>query len=622
MKNTARRALCLLLALALALCLLAGCSSSVSPDSQPAASSGSSSGGEAPASGGGRRTHKTQGDAVFAAFTREIFVSSLGSNGLTLNYSLIDPDAFGISRDIPDPLGYYSPETWLEDQQAVREELDWLHGYDRESLSPDMQLTWDVLEYYLLRQNEYAGLELHTEPLGALTGEHTSLPILLAEFRFSCEEDIGLYLSMLEDFPRYFDELALFEEYRAKAGYFMGDEQLDELLQFCRADADAAVGGMLRQSLADRFAGLDWLSPADAAEYTAKSDALIREAVLPAYAALADRLEPLRGSGPDDPGAGKLPRAKDYFTFLMWDQVGLDLSTMPSRSAADAVLDILTQRLDELLALTEQLLEEDPSLEDAYFDWTGPDMTPEEMLADLREKSAAEFPLPREAECVVREVSPALGEYLSPAFYLTPPLDSPEQNVIYINPAQLGSGASLYTTLAHEGYPGHLCQSVIAAEAGLDPVRSLLTWRGYSEGWASYVEFGYAYDWALPDNKPLAQYAAAIDEMSLMMMARIDLLINAVSVGNEKAAAVLLDQYGFNPDAAHEVVQLVAEDPGSYLCYALGEIEFLRLRDKAMKTLGSAFDPVEFHRVLLEGGELPFQLLEARLDAWLAEQAA
>lgn len=612
MKTTAQRALCLLLGLALALCLLAGCNGSDpgSFDSPPAASSGE---------GGGRRTHKTQGDPVFAAFTREIFVSSVGSNGLTLNYSLVDPDAFNISRDIPDPLGYYSPETWLEDQQAVKEELNWLYGYDRESLSPAMQLTWDVLEYYLLRQDEYAGLELHTEPLGALTGEHINLPILLAEFRFSCEEDIELYLSMLEDFPRYFDELALFEEYRAKAGYFMGDEQLDELLTFCRTDAHAAVGGLLQQSLAARFAGLDWLDPDAAAEYTARSDTLIREAVLPAYAALADRLEPLRGTGPEKPGANWLPRAKDHFAFLMRDQVGLDLS---ADDAVDKVFKRITKRLDELLALTEQLLEEDPSLEDAYYAWTGPDMTPEEMLADLRQKSAAEFPLPLGAECVVREVSPALREYLSPAFYLTPPLDSPEQNVIYINPAQLGTGASLYTTLAHEGYPGHLCQSVLAAEAGLDPVRSLLTWRGYSEGWASYVEFQYAYRWALPDNEPLAQFASAMDEMSLMLMARIDLLINAVSTGNETAAARLMSQYGFDPGMAHEAVQLVAEDPGSYLCYALGELEFLRLRKRAEAALGDAFEPVAFHRVLLEGGELPFPLLEARLDAWLAEQAA
>ena len=336
--------------------------------------------------------------------------------------------------------------------------------------------------------------------------------------------------------------------------------------------------------------------------------------MLEAYRRLADRLEPLRGTGPEEPGLCRLPRAKEYLELLLRDEVGVDLD-------ADAALEIIDARLAELYALGEQLLQDDPTLWDRYLAWTGPDMDPEEILADLRQKCAEEFPLPRQAGHQVKEVSPALQEYLSPAFYLVPPIDSPEQNVIYINPAQLGAGASLYTILAHEGYPGHLCQSVIAAEAGLDPVRSLLGCRGYSEGWASYVEFRYAYLWALPQDEPLARFASVTDELGLMLTARIDLAVNA-SYANEDFVRRLLAEYGYDPDYAHEAIQLVAGDPGDYLCYALGELEFLRLRQKAESALGSAFDPIAFHTVLLEGGEMPFPLLEARLNAWLAAQQA
>lgn len=600
-----RRAACLLLALALAAGLLCGCAAGRSPAQPTARSMPEATAPQDPGSGA---------NEWFASFTRELFVNSLQSNGLTLNYTLADPDAWGISREIVEPLGVFSPEGWLEDQRAIREELDWLRGFDRDTLSPGQKLTWDVLEYYLTRQDEYSGMELHGDLLGSMYGLHTSLPITLAEFRFGCAGDIELYLALLKDFPRCFDEVALFEEYRAKAGYFMGDEQLNALLAFCREDAGEAVGALLRESFADRLARLDWLGPDDAAAYTRRSEELIEGSVLAAYRQLADRLEPLRGSGPESPGLSQLPRGKEYFELLLRDEVGVDFDS------AEAIARLMRRR-EELTERIQQLNEENLALPYKFSRWQPPDLTPEEILEDLRQKCAGEFPLPQQAGYQVKEVLPALQNYLSPAFYLVPPIDSPEENVIYINPAQLGDWVSLYVTLAHEGFPGHLCQSVIAAEAGLDPVRSLLGCRGYSEGWASYVEFQYAYGWAIPDNEPLAQYAAAMDELALILMADIDHAVNAAGA-DEDTVGNLLFAYGFDREDAHEVIQAVAEEPCSYACYALGELEFLRLRQKAEEALGDGFDPIAFHTVLLEGGEMPFPLLEARLDAWLAAQQA
>ena len=83
---------------------------------------------------------------------------------------------------------------------------------------------------------------------------------------------------------------------------------------------------------------------------------------------------------------------------------------------------------------------------------------------------------------------PLLQEYLSPAFYLTPAIDGYLDNVIYINPAEHYQGLELYTTLAHEGYPGHLYQSVYFQSLSPDPLRSILGTGGYTEGWATYVE--------------------------------------------------------------------------------------------------------------------------------------
>lgn len=81
-----------------------------------------------------------------------------------------------------------------------------------------------------------------------------------------------------------------------------------------------------------------------------------------------------------------------------------------------------------------------------------------------------------------------MEDYLSPAFYLTPPLDTGTPNVIYINRSGRHSGPELVSTLAHEGFPGHLYQTTSFASCQPEDIRYLISCGGYVEGWATYVE--------------------------------------------------------------------------------------------------------------------------------------
>ena len=91
------------------------------------------------------------------------------------------------------------------------------------------------------------------------------------------------------------------------------------------------------------------------------------------------------------------------------------------------------------------------------------DTNPASILAYLEEKIAGEFPDPPQADTQIKYVQESMQEYLSPAFYLIPAIDNPGENVIYINSGHLGDDISLFTTLAHEGYPGHLYQTTYFA---------------------------------------------------------------------------------------------------------------------------------------------------------------
>ena len=103
------------------------------------------------------------------------------------------------------------------------------------------------------------------------------------------------------------------------------------------------------------------------------------------------------------------------------------------------------------------------------------------------------FPAIPAIEFTVTPVHASLQDSVSPAFYMIPSIDAYQENSIYINEAG-GSMGSLWATLAHEGIPGHMYQTVYFLSHNPHPLRSVLTFSGYSEGWATYVEMtSYAY---------------------------------------------------------------------------------------------------------------------------------
>ena len=128
----------------------------------------------------------------------------------------------------------------------------------------------------------------------------------------------------------------------------------------------------------------------------------------------------------------------------------------------------------------KQLYETDPS-----FDGSGSfTLTePAAILENLKKQMEESFPEIPDAEksavdYEIRYVPEYLESVLSPAFYLTSPIDDPSRNTIYINNGYSDSTEDLYTTLAHEGFPGHLYQTAYHRVHSVHPLASLLSCSG------------------------------------------------------------------------------------------------------------------------------------------------
>ena len=197
-----------------------------------------------------------------------------------------------------------------------------------------------------------------------------------------------------------------------------------------------------------------------------------------------------------------------------------------------------------------------------------------------------------------------MESYLSPAFYLIPCIDNTEKNVIYINRSHNMEKLHLYTTLAHEGYPGHLYQTTYFASKKPNPVRSLLTFGGYVEGWATYAEMCSYY--LTPLEKKQAVLAQKNNSLLLGLYARADIGIHYDGLSLQDTIK-FFSKYGIqDKETIGEIYQLIVSTPANYLKYYIGYVEILELKKEAADKKGKKFSQKEFHRAVLDIGALPF----------------
>lgn len=544
-------------------------------------------------------------DRRFEDYTEALFCQEVAGNTISLHFTLQDPASYGI-HDAPISLGQVSADP-EEISAAAENALALLHRHDREKLSGENRLTYDILEQYLsnsLRESAYA---LYEEPLSPLTGTQAQLPVLLSEYRFSNREDVETYLKLLDQVPVYFQSILEFEEARSREGLFMSAQRADAVVEECQVFLDLGEKNYLYSSFRERLKELS-LPQDDLEAYCRENAAAVKRSVFPAYQDLMDGILALRDTGKNSGGLCHFPEGETYYEILAAMETGSDRS-VPELQALTR-----QQLARDLLDLQEALAaysgSGDVSISSDLFKPQGEmlsDTNPASILVYLEEKIEGEFPAPPQVDTRIKYVQESMQEYLSPAFYLIPAIDNPGENVIYINPGHLGDDISLFTTLAHEGYPGHLYQTTYFAGQDPDPIRSLLDFGGYTEGWATYTEM-------------MSYYYAPMDhDLATLMQKNASILLGLYALadmGIHYDGWSLLDTIAFfrsygitETEVIEEIYQLILGDPANYLKYYIGYVEFLELKKEAIHRWSDDFSQEKFHKAVLEVGPAPFDLL-------------
>lgn len=535
----------------------------------------------------------------FSEFCTTLFREEMKSNTMNLHFTLKDPKAAGIdSYEIT--LGSLSGDSPHNQARQLKKLSEELKKYSHRSLKGKERLTCRLLSDYISRQQNLAAYPYYDEPLTPSGGVTSQLPVLLAEYPFGNTRDIEDYLGLLSQMDTYFSGILDYEQKKADAGLFMSDEACLKVIEGCEVFTEHPDDNFLIDTFSNRLNAMDGLTDTQKNTYLKQHSKVLSDHVIPAYSQMIKGLTMLLGRGHNNWGLCNFPEGKAYYEAVVSADTGCD----------DSVEDLFSQIAKarrEDLTFCQNLLEKNPKLASQS---PKPDAALKEenaMLSRLQKEILTDFPAPPQTEVEICHVDPALSEYLAPAFYITAPIDDISHNRIYINDAKNDTDIYYFTTLAHEGYPGHLYQTICTSSYGAPEVLSLLNYPGYTEGWATYTEMQSFYYAGLdPDLASLLQHNQAA---TLSLYATADIGIHYFGWEKEKNAA-FWSEYGVDDTATvKRITDLILEEPGNYLKYYVGYLKFRQMREQ-LALENKSFSVSAFHEAILRTGPSPFSVLE------------
>ena len=548
----------------------------------------------------------------FRKFTKEIFCQEVSSNTISIHYTLKNPEDYGIEETDPT---FGTLALNAEQRLAAVENLEQAMGrFSYAKLNVENQLTYDVLKYYLEGVKEDAEFIMYAEPLGLISGVQTQLPVVLSEYPLECREEIETYLKLLKTTPEYFESVIGFEKRKAEMGLFMSDDAAEQVMAQCQAFMNMGDQNYLISTFVERVEKIKEFSQKEKSDYIKKNALMLNSYVLPSYHKLLMAIEQLKGAGSNEAGLCYYPEGKEYYEHVVQNAVGSRRTVREMQELTKKQMVEDMQRMEQAFAelkqhsgIAETKVEE--VRETASLQVTAEVApNPVSILKTLEKGIEKNFPSPPKTNVQVKYVPEAMQEHLSPAFYMIPAIDDYKNNVIYVNEAHMGNHLTLFTTLAHEGYPGHLYQTTYYAGTNPDPIRNIFQFGGYVEGWATYAEMA-SYSLA-PLKKEQAVILQRNSSMILGMYTLADIGIHYDGWSREELGKFLAG-YGLKDrGTANRIYDLILGSPGNYLKYYIGYLEFLELKKEWQQEKAGAFSQKEFHEAVLAVGPAPFELVE------------
>ena len=461
-------------------------------------------------------------------------------------------------------------------------------------------------------------------PVNQMGGLHTFYPQLVAQLSFTTSKDYYDWLSRLHALPKAFDQVQHnmsigVEDHRVPPKYLLA-KVLDQVKELGHQEPEESPFAMPLKNFPSS------MSAAEQAEIKEATLTAITKEVLPAYLRFQRFLEVTYvPAGREEPGISAIPDGAKFYQYLIRRTTTTNLSAEQIHKIG---VDEVTKDEGEMLVIAKQLGFKDLKSFEADV-MTNPKLKPasgEAILAAYRsylDPMKARLPelfgrLPK-APFEVAAVPEYLEKTSADAYYEPGTPDGSRPGRIRVdtyNP----TGRSLVdveSTAYHEGLPGHHLQISIAQELeGVPEFRKFGDYTAFSEGWGLYAE-RLGKDIGLYKD-PYSDYGRLQNDIWRAIRLVVDTGVHSQHWTREQMVQYFHDHSAINDTSINAEVDRYIAWPSQALAYKIGQLKILELRDKAKKALGPKFDLRAFHDQVLDAGALPLDVLETRIDAWIA----
>jgi uncharacterized protein (DUF885 family) len=541
-------------------------------------------------------------------------------------------------------LGNYSPAGEAERRAGLKAILDKLDSIDDTNLTESQKISLQLIKTesgnayvpatlveYGLALGEYGNWFL-PYPVSHLSGPHAEIPAILEDkMAVTSETDAKAYLNRLNLYAVVLDGVIEKMAFDRELGVVPPDFSIERAItNLSLGLAAPASESSLVTTFSQKLADAD-IKNAD--ELVMQATTIVDEQVYPATRRLIDALNESLAVASHEPGVGRLPNGAAFYQAMITHMTDTTLSADEIHALGLAEVTRIHEEMDALLKVigyTEGTVGERMSvmLQDPQYIYSNDAEGKEQLMAQLAADLAladAQLPLwfgkMPEQEVAIKVVPPHREKSTSGAFYDAPSMDGSRPGTFWISLADTATLPSygMQTLTYHETNPGHHLQTMI----GLDPSLPILNTVFYSnaagEGWGLYAEY-LASEMGLYENDPVDDLGRLQQELHRAVRLVVDTGMHALGWSRERAIEYSVATEGIHLDEATAEVERYAVWPGQALGYKLGMLKILELRQRAQEQLGDKFDIRTFHDRILEEGALPLNLMEAKIDAWIAQQ--
>jgi uncharacterized protein (DUF885 family) len=525
-----------------------------------------------------------------------------------------------------DQLSDYSVAGYNAHLERDRTFLERLGAIDTIGLPAQQDLSKDLLVRRLVDEQEEARFKPWELPVSQFGGLHLELPQLVPQLSFDTAEDYDHYISRLDKIPTAFSQIT--------DNMMTGMDDNREPPKYLLEKVLVQVNTLARQKPEDSPFALPLkkfpasIPQAQQAEIRQQMLKAIATQVLPAYARFGRFLSAQYiPHGRAEPGIWSLPDGDAYYKFLVRQSTTTDLTPDQIHKIGEqqvvedeAQMTAIAKKLGfaDLRALRASI-PGNPKLHPTSADaliavYRG-------YLEGMKPKLPQLFGRLPKAPLEIQPVPAYMAKDQAAAYYQRGTPDGKRPGIFFVNTYNYAQRSlTMAETVAyHEGLPGHHLQISIAQElTDVPDFRKHNYYTAYTEGWGLYAErlgkdVGFYTD-------PYSDYGRLEGDIWRAIRLVVDTGVHSEHWNRQQMVDYFHTHSSIDDTNVQAEVDRYIAWPAQALGYKVGQLKFLELRAKAQKALGPKFDIRGFHDTILDSGALPLDIVEQRVDAWIASQ--